>query len=584
MKSVFLGISFALIALLDGQSIAVGMPYFEQATRDYQLLGLVTSDVSFCVRPINYQRAIGWNNLYSSGTGVLLNDTVKDYRFQWLDTVLVKDRRSAGEDDSKLRYRLFQALPLAGILQYNGHHPYGWQDGLRIPNKGAQFYLSGGVEFYNRFFDIKLQPEALYAQNLSFENPPYRLRSIDMPDRFGTGSYQRLHLGQSHAYLHLGALDLGAGTENLFWGPAVKNAIILSNNSPGFKHLSLKTNRPIRTRFGNIEFSYVAGNLKRSGFYPYSTRPDAGKLWPYIQARDITIKPGNKQYDKLFNGYMAVFQPKWLPGLYLGATRILLNDTVYGKWAYMRIISKSPRFLDEYSPGVKIVNDNQLFSAFVRLVLPESHAEFYVEWGRDDFFWDLEDLITQPDWTSVYTLGFQKVYFLSPVRVTEYLKLSGEFTRLNPTFIGWSRGNHQWAGFYSHTAADATHEGQVLGSGIGPGSNMQSLRIDWVRGFRSRGLSLERVEYKVQMFYFEMDEWRINPPYKSDDSKLWVDWGVMYHEQRKFGHSLVQFKVHLMKTYNFNWWYLKDAPNEGFRFSGMNLWSINSELCLVHQF
>ena len=567
---------------LFGQTIPVGSPYFENRMRDCQLMGRVNSESSFCLKPTNYQRSLGIINFYGVGSMAMEGDTVKEYHLQRFDTILVRKGGESG--NPKYKYRVIQALPFVGIMQYNGHHPFGWQDGLRIPNKGAQIYMSGGVEYYNSWLDLRFQPELLYAQNLPFENPPYRVLTIDMPDRFGLESYKKFHWGQSHAYVHLGSIDIGFGSENLQWGPCVKNSIILGNNAPGFKHGSIKTNKPIKTRWGSFEFAYVAGNLKRSGLYPYSTTPDAGKPWPYIQAKDILYTASNKRYDKLFNGYMLSFQPKLLPGLFLGATRVLLNDTVYGKAAYLRIISKSPKFLDEYGPGVKVVNDNQLLSLFARWMMPESHAEFYIEWGRDDYFWDLQDFITQPEWTSVYTMGFQKIVPKGGKNLNQYYKVSGEITRLTSPSIAWSRGQHRWSGFYSHGAADYTNEGQVIGTGIGPGSNMQWMQVDKVDGFNTRSLMFERVQYKIDMFYWYMTEWRLGNPYKSDDSKLWVDWGFSYIEQRKMGHSLIRFKVQMLKTYNYNWWYKVGAVDEGFRFSGLNPWSLNSEISLVHQF
>ena len=566
------------------QTIPVGAPFFENRVRDLQLLGRVNLQSSFCVRPTNYKRALSLLNLYDAGSVALEGvDTAEQYRFQFVDTVLV--RNTDESEVQQYKYRLVQALPFVGILQYNGHHPFGWQDGLRVPNKGAQVYMSGGFEGYNAWLDLRFQPEILYAQNLPFENPPYRVKDIDMPDRFGLEPYKRFHWGQSHAYIHIGSIDVGLGSENLQWGPCVKNAIILSNNAPGFAHGSIKTNKPIKTRWGSLEFAYVAGNLKRSGLYPYSTSPDAGQSWPYVKAKDIVYNGKKKSYDKLFNGYMASFQPKWLPGLYLGATRVLINDTVYGKAAYLRIISKSSRFLDEYVPGVKIVDDNQLASVFARWVMPESHAELYIEWGRDDFFWDIEDFITQPEWTSVYTMGFQKIVQQAHQKDNEYFKVSAEITRLTSPSSAWSRGRPVgWSGYYTHSAADYTHEGQVMGAGIGPGSNMQWLQLDKVEGFRTRSLAFERVQYKIDMFYWYMTEWRLGNPYKSDDSKLWVDWGIAYIEQRKLGHSIIRFKVQALKTYNYNWWYKLGGQDQGFRFPGLNVWSVNSEISIVHQF
>jgi hypothetical protein len=79
----------------------------------------------------------------------------------------------------------------------------------------------------------------------------------------------------------------------------------MSNNASGFKHLTLNTTRPIKTYIGDFEGQIIAGRLEKSGY-------DAP---PGLTLRD---KPTDWRY---LNGIVVSYQPKWVPGLFLGFDR-----------------------------------------------------------------------------------------------------------------------------------------------------------------------------------------------------------------------------------------------------------------------
>lgn len=116
---------------------------------------------------------------------------------------------------------------------------------------------------------------------------------------------------------------------------------------------------------------------------------------------------------------------------------------------------------------------DQLLSLFARWALVESGFEAYVEWARNDHAWNARDLLLEPEHSQAYTLGFQSVAAVSPER---WIVLRGELTHLEapPTFQLRPRGT-----YYTHGVVTQgyTHRGQIIGAGIGPGSNMQSLGI-----------------------------------------------------------------------------------------------------------
>src|SRR5207247_2379005 len=95
-----------------------------------------------------------------------------------------------------------------------------------------------------------------YPQNRTparsvWANPFHPLpESIDLPLRFGDAPRRRLDPGQSSATVDVSGIAVGIATESRWWGPAIRNAITLSNNATGFPHAFVQTAQPRRTPWG----------------------------------------------------------------------------------------------------------------------------------------------------------------------------------------------------------------------------------------------------------------------------------------------------------------------------------------------
>ena len=130
---------------------------------------------------------------------------------------------------------------------------------------------------------IQLKPEYLYSQNKDFEgfgegpNGHYSViwakrynlwNKIDMPERFGEKSISKTLIGQSSIRLNFKGLSLGVSNENIWWGPSIRNSIMMSNHARGFKHITFNTTKPLKTKIGNFEWQVISGRLESSGYLP----------------------------------------------------------------------------------------------------------------------------------------------------------------------------------------------------------------------------------------------------------------------------------------------------------------------------
>ncbi|WP_316786244.1 capsule assembly Wzi family protein [Pedobacter frigiditerrae] len=474
--------------------------------------------------------------------------------------------------NAKLRAEVF-LLPIVLQQQYTTNRPYGINDGAMILARGYQSQISTGIFAKVGPLSVQLRPEFVFAENRDFfkwsdlrsptgglvGNPvALDIFRIDLPQKFDNGYYSRINWGQSNIRLTFNPVSIGLSTENLWWGPGVRNSLLMSNNAEGFKHLTLNTTRPIKTYIGSFETQIVGGHLEASGIQPpagYGFKPKS-QDWTY------------------FAGIALTYQPKWVPNLFLGFDRSFIVSKANlgnGFSDYFPLFSslRKTALVDQNDPNTFLEDTrdrDQYASAYIRWVLPETKAEIYFQFGRNDHPYDVRDLLVQPEHSSAYIAGFRKLVSLG--KVDEYLQVGLELTKIEGSHTGGIRAQPSW---YVHGLVPNgyTNRGQYLGAGIGSGSNMQTLEVSWVKGFKKIGLQIEKTEnnndikgfakvvpwtdltmtgkfdwsYKNLIFSSQLNYIRtINYLYVPTESQKLLDFG-------KTGVNNVQLKVGVM--YNF---------------------------------
>ncbi len=361
----------------------------------------------------------------------------------------------------------------------NSRHPRGQHDGAVWQGKGLTSAMGASGQLAWNNFSITVDPTVIFTQNKAFElaaSPDaaspfaYPWRRIDLPQRFGTESFWKLEPGQTQLAFDWRKGRISVGTENVTWGPALRNPIVLGASAPGFHHASVGTNRPLDVGIGTLEGQWLWGRLQQSDYFDPDLR-DTGRF---------------------FTGLVLSYSPDFLPGLTVGGTRAFqLLVPSSGLPASELLLAfqglvKAGQVSEERPDGSD--DRDQLLSVFSRWVLPKSGFEAWIEWARNDHAWDLTDLLLEPEHSSGYTIGFQKA---TSVSRSEIYVLMAEATRLEaaPTFQVRPRPT-----FYEHGVVTQgyTHRGQLLGAAVGPGGNAQFIAFDMYALWGSAGLFFQR--------------------------------------------------------------------------------------------
>lgn len=532
--------------------------------RERQLIGFEPLDASWLVQPLAYKHRRGTGGL----TYELRCDAIQQPGVSFL-RIPCGDKASVSLLDARVRSLL------------NTEFGFGRNLEELYPANGLSVMYSMQAHVRFGILNIQAAPEMMSIENAEFQLFPasypdwlwnlyYReyLNWIDNPEMYREGPYAIMNLANSMVSLQYAGLELGLTTRNLWWGPGRRNSLLMSNNAPGFTHVSFHSARPLHTPIGNVEFQMIWGWLKDSGraALPYR-RFENNQPMPYIP------KPDD---DRMIQGLVLAWQPRWAPGLSLGAARTLvayqgdLTDTGHYLSVFRPLFHKPEGPVEyRFTPFDPSEKFDDKMSLFFRFASPKEHLEFYGEYARSIRPWSLLDWLRFPEHTMGFTLGINKLYDLGSAR---YFGIEAEITQLEKQNTWKRRYYPMW--YTSRTIPHGyTHKGQIMGAAIGPGSNSQYVAFNylWNNGNRVSTF-VERVIYNNDLYYIL---------FTTSIYRLWAD--INFGVNADFTWNQFDFQVNAMMMRTLNYKYI-ETTNRPWVYEGMDLWNLNLVTTVRYRF
>jgi hypothetical protein len=407
---------------------------------------------------------------------------------------------TAALDSSTGKFRATRACLLgwAAIMPdadvtYNSAIPFDRNDGAMWAGRGMSLRASGGVRAQCRRVRVYVAPEIWSTANRAFAlvattdtsksgfaNPFYSGggNNGDLPLRFGTEPLFVLDPGESAIEVDAGRATFGLGTQPQWWGPAIRNAVMMSNHAAGIPSFYVRTARPIDSPLGRTEARWMVGALSESPFFDFNPADNLRSL----------------------SGLVITQQTRVDSGLTFGIARVV--------YAIIPSIGALPaRFLDalgRWGPSGDVRTAKfgraaeQLAEVFGRWVLPESGVEAYAEWARVILPRTSSELFVAPQKNQGYTLGMQ---WVGPGEISAGAwRVQAELTDLEQPLV--SRGLDPASFYVSPIVRQGyTQRGQVIGAAIGPGSSSQWLALDRMDESRSVGAFVGRIRWNTDVYY-----------------------------------------------------------------------------------
>jgi len=524
--SIILGVCF--FQNTQAQTINLNESFIQQNLRTAQLLGKFDPTFSFTSLPI-----------HTGKKGVKIDPSLigsKEYGTT-LKTFLGK-------------YGTLKILPVDFLMEFSSHHPYSRNNGSMIPNRGYQQLVSFGFFAELGPLSIQFKPESVYAENRDFEGFPdshydatwFRRfglwNSMDLPERFGEKAYKKSLFGQSSIRLNYQGLSLGLSSENIWWGPSVRNSIMMSNQAQGFNNITFDTTRPVKTLIGNFEWQVVTGRLEASGFRPPELPERFGNTELYYPKEDDW---------RFYQGLTITYSPKWVKGLSLGFIRWV---QFYGEFAkqnkdYFPVFDNLLRKNDRYGlfDGSLESGRDQAAGVFGRWLWQDAKTEIYAEYQMNDAKYDIRDLVLDLDHARAYTIGIRKVFQKNPT--SKIYELLWERTRMQQTSSRLLREAGSW---YEHSSVrhGYTNNGEVMGAGIGPGSNSHYLELAMIDKLDRYGIAFEFIEQDNDFFISAFNE-------ANDFRRYWKDLNFHLSVQKRVKNFWGRINLVYSRSLNYQW-------------------------------
>lgn len=554
--SLFLIVALFLNFRLTAQTIPVGFPVWEEAARRSQLLGQHYQNHSFSSRPIRWEK-----NLIDS---VLNRSSV------------VRNPKT----QSKINYQL---LPIQSTSIYNSNRPYGWGNTSLKNSRGLQNLTSFGIFAKLSFLEVQFRPEFALSQNLAYtgfgsnfsDNTIFARFQFwnfgDHPERFPKKSNAIANWGQSYLSVNFGTFEIGAGTQNIWWGPGQFTSLIFSDNASGMPHLFLRTNKPANILIGTLEAQFIMGRAEDSGVLPAQN----------AQLNSIFARPFDGDW-RYVNGLSLTFQPKFLPRFFVGFNRTFqqYNDdvpkTFLGRFPVFEAFQKEKLFQNNNSVDYDSEKQDQQVSIFLRYFNPKSNFEIYAEYGKRDHNFNWRDFLLNPEHARAYLLGFTKLFKTEKPHV--FYEIRAEMVQQKESVNRYIRypdlnsGNTSWQTHYQ--VRGFTNRGLSMGTGIGVGANIQLLEISRLSGLNKIGLRLERLE-NHQDFYYRA--------FENDSSvKPWIDFGLGLLYTRSWNGLILRSKAQAIQSSNYQW--QSDVSSTRDFPVGAGLFTFHASLDLIYHF
>jgi hypothetical protein len=256
---------------------------------------------------------------------------------------------------------------------------------------------------------------------------------------------------------------------------------------------------------------------------------------------------------RYLQGYTITYSPKWVPGLSLGFIRWvqMYSALVRGKYSYFMVGNPTwfPAFSNLFRKNDKYENyeaqTNQAAGVFLRWLWKDSKAEIYVDYNHNDSKQNIRDLLLDSDHSRAVTVGLQKVFNIS----TDNFLFSWEWTQMEQTASRLLRNAGSW---YEHgwTYDGYTNEGEVLGAGIGPGSNSHYFALSRIRDKEKLGIALEIIDQDND-FYHEAFA-NIDGSW-GDARRYWKDFNLHLNFSKKYKNLWLSSNLMYSRSLNYQW-------------------------------
>lgn len=366
-------------------------------------------------------------------------------------------------------------------LFYNTNAPNLENTSDRWIGKGMSSFNSIHISYYGKILAGSIEPFFFINQNKKYDYPNRLARFSRLNDNpaHKNSPYKVLNLRETQLYLHYKGFGVGWSNANMWWGSGIHSSLMMTNNTTGFAHIMLGTLR--EKKFGKIGFNF----------------------------RYIFTKLDKKNPFKPFYNAIALALTYYSdPIITVGLTKAALAGGAVGdriSWRNALFFTFSSSI---FAPKDNVwLDDDHTVAGYIETIFPKSKLKLFLEIGRNDIAWSIDDLLLAPEYSTATVIGMRKyeIFNISDLFFgMEYLKqYYGTRIYRHPTGP-WNRGIFDYS----------SYNGRYWGPHSGTDSDDFYIYLGWMKNKFSMiyAFNYERHGIQIPISIMEIDG-RIEQPH-----------------------------------------------------------------------
>ncbi len=226
------------------------------------------------------------------------------------------------------------------------------------------------------------------------------------------------------------------------------------------------------------------------------------------------------------------------------------------------------------NPTSQINKKDQMGSMFMRWLWTEEHAEIYFQFGQYNFEGNLTQALLSPNDSRAYVFGLRKLLPFNKSR-NESIIIGIEAAQFQVNSLDLLAQGKQW--YVSKGVRQGyTNMGEALGAGIGPGANLQTVNVSWVRGLKRIGIELERFVHNNDFYYYAYID-------SGDPRRHWTDLSLAAQGEWNYKKLIFNARLQAIRSLNYQW-YLRQNPGDPYWVNGKDVTNVQVQAGITYRF
>jgi hypothetical protein len=418
------------------------------------------------------------------------------------------------------------------------------QPGVHSYFEGFHSFNSKNIQFKINPILISINPNFKYSQSIHFpksQSASAWKNYLELLNRYDNSEYARgkkyfkLFGGNTNISLKINHSIIRLSSEQLNWGVAFGDRLVISSNAPGFPHIGYTYNRKFRNNKFAVQADLAFGQVK-SHNYEYDDND--------IRFNNLPVLERKQSLNRKFSGFdiKLIWERKIQTIIGLNfATLFYSSDRSINLKYKIPVLNYLVSFRD-----ISQSNQVSVSSFYFKTNIPSESISIWAEYGFQNRSFFPHYFLSNDTFPRGYVIGAMKTIRRSSISDFQL------FFQLSSLGVGNLNQAKAFKSFYLSKVVNQgyTNFGRLLGSGLGPGGESFYLAGTYRRNKIYSSVYFERFIRNQDFTYATFN--LLNNPI-NDYRRFWIDLTTGFALGRFSDSYELNFNMNFIYSFNYQY-------------------------------